>query len=139
MGHPDSSLYLCLPVGCLAGVCKEILLGGKDISGTFVECFKFKALNPELSSVDREGQGYAFFRSAEEPGGEGASWGLPPITAGVELCGLDGHCPLSYVITAALDMWDGSSFLQNEMTVAELCTTLHSFQVAFLLDLICIS
>lgn len=56
-----------------------------------------------------------------------------------QLCGLDGHCPLSYVITAALDTWDGSSFLQNEMAVAELCTTLHSFQVAFLLDLICIS
>lgn len=39
-GAPRSQQPLCLPVGCLAGVCKAILLGGKDISGTFVECFK---------------------------------------------------------------------------------------------------
>lgn len=59
------------------------------------------ALNRELSSVDREGQGYAFFRAAEEPGEEGASWGLRPVTSGTELCSLDGHCPLSCVTTAA--------------------------------------
>lgn len=117
---------------------KKSYLEGKTYQGLLLNVLN-SALNRELGSIDREGQGYAFFRAAEEPGEEGASWGLPPITAGAALCSLDGHCPLSYVTTAALDTWDGSSFLQNEMAVAELCTTLHSFQVAFLLDLICIS
>lgn len=30
----------CLPVRCLTGVCREIFLGRKEISGIFVECFK---------------------------------------------------------------------------------------------------
>lgn len=117
---------------------KKSHLEGKTYQGLLLNVLN-SVLNQELSSVDREGQGYAFFRAAEEPGEEGASWGLPPITAGAVLCSLDGHCSLSYVTTAALDSWGGSPFLQNETAVAELCTTLHGFQVAFLLDLICIS
>lgn len=60
---------------------KQSYLEGKTYQGLLLNVLN-AALNRELSSVDREGQGYAFFRAAEEPGEEGASWASVPSPQG---------------------------------------------------------
>lgn len=44
---------------------KQSYLEGKTYQGLLLNVLN-AALNRELSSVDREGQGYAFFRAAED-------------------------------------------------------------------------